>query len=62
MKENVLKTAKHASTPLGEMTLAKMLSNASRDDICQAVIHAVMIGDKERILAGLREGIEQVTK
>ncbi len=43
-----------------EITLSGLLAKASRDDICQAVIHAVMIGDKERILEGLKEGIRQV--
>ncbi len=62
--EAILKTAKyqleHANALLGEMTLANQLSKASRDDIRQAVIHAVMMGDKERVLDGLREGIKQV--
>jgi hypothetical protein len=62
--EAMLRTVKYqlenTSLFVEEMTLAKMLAGASRDDIKQAVIHAVMVGDRERVLEGLREGIEQV--
>lgn len=40
--------------------LTRLLSLSSVNDIKQAVIHAVMIGDKEKILEGLKEGIKQV--
>lgn len=43
-----------------ELTLTNLLAKASRDDIKQAVIHAVMVGDRERVLEGLKEGIKQV--
>jgi len=62
--EAILRTAKsqleNAALLVGEMTLTKLLASAGKDDIKQAVIHAVMVGDKERILEGLKEGIEQV--
>ena len=62
--EAILRTAKHqlenAALLVEEMTLSNLLAKASRDDIKQAVIHAVMMGDKERVLEGLKEGIKQV--
>ena len=64
--EAILRTAKyqleHANTLLGEMSLANMLRSASKEDICQAVIEAVRVGDRGRIVEGLREGIEQVDR
>jgi hypothetical protein len=64
--EAILRTAKyqleHANTLLGEMSLANMLCSASKDDIRKAVIEAVRMGDKEKILGGMREGIEEVIK
>lgn len=40
--------------------LTRLLSLSSVNDIKQAVIHTVMIGDKDKILEGLKEGIKQV--
>lgn len=40
--------------------LTRLLSLSSVNDIKQAVIHAVMVGDKDKILEGLKEGIKQV--
>ena len=45
---------------LAQTILTRLLAKASKDDLCQAVIHAVMVGDRERILKGLKEGIKQV--
>ncbi len=60
----ILETTKfqleNAALLVDELTLTNLLASASRDDIKQAVVHAVMIGDKERVLEGLREGIKQV--
>ena len=60
----ILETTKYqlenAALLVEEMTLSNLLVKASRDDIKQAVIHAVMMGDKERVLEGLKEGIKQV--
>jgi len=62
--EAMLRTVKYqlenTTLLIEEMTLTKLLASASRDDIKQAVIHAVMVGDRERVLEGLREGIKQV--
>jgi len=63
--EAMLRTVKYqlenTTLLIEEMTLTKLLASAaSRDDIKQAVIHAVMVGDRGRILEGLREGIKQV--
>ncbi len=66
VKEDVaiLETTKYqlenAALLVEELTLSNLLAKASRDDIKQAVIHAVMMGDKDRVLEGLREGIKQV--
>ena len=66
VKEDVaiLETTKYqlenAALLVEEMTLSNLLAKASRDDIKQAVIHAVMMGDKSRVIEGLREGIKQV--
>ncbi len=60
----ILETTKYqlenAALLVEDITLANLLAKASKDDICQAVTHAVMIGDKERVLEGLKEGIKQV--
>ena len=61
----ILETTKYqlenAALLVEEMTLSNLLAKArNRDDICQAVIHACMMGDKDRVLEGLREGIKQV--
>ncbi len=60
----ILKTTKYqlenAALLVEEMTLTNLLVRASKDDIKQAIIHASMVGDKEKLLEGLREGIKQV--
>ena len=60
----ILETTKYqlenATLLVEEMTLTKILMNSTRDDIKQAVIHAAMVGDKEKLLDGLRDGIRQV--
>ena len=63
-ESTVLETTKYelenVTMLVEEITLTNLLAKASRDDIKQAIIHAVMMGDKDRVLEGLREGIKQV--